>query len=120
MLRRATDAHPDDQQVLVLAAGVLTRMSNFEAANDLLDRAIWLKSGDNAAALLLRSQVRFELDRKELAVEDLIAAINLPTSPEWLVVKAIWDLYRYDPHRLQRDIARERLDLRCPRLPRSR
>jgi tetratricopeptide (TPR) repeat protein len=106
-LKRITDAFPDDQEILVLGAEIHSWESNFEAANALLDKA--LRLGDNPKVRLLRSRVHFQLGRKEQAVDDLLAAIHLPGTPPWLVVQAIKDLHRYDPQRLQKDVAWEPL-----------
>lgn len=98
---RITNAFPDDQEILVLGAEICFNFHTFEEASVLLDRCI--KIGDNPAARLLRSKARFRLGHKELGQEDLVAAIHWDTSPEWVVIEAIMELYANDPKRVKKD-----------------
>ena len=65
-LRRITDSFSNDQEIMVLAAELHTKASNYETALALLDRS--LQIGESPETLLLRSRVQFQLGRKDRAV----------------------------------------------------
>jgi tetratricopeptide (TPR) repeat protein len=100
-LRQISEHFWTDPSVLFEVAKTYSDMSDYLSAVTVLDQVLRIE--DTIEARLLRSRAKFQLNRRQDAVEDLLAGVNLPGAREPAVVEALRDLYRIERKQLHND-----------------